>query len=42
MVTHTSRPGNPIPFALLSLGTFAVFAAWLAVACYAIAYLISH
>jgi hypothetical protein len=31
-----------MPLRLLSLGLLAVFVAWLAVACYALAYLISH
>jgi hypothetical protein len=30
------------PLTLLNLGTAGVIVAWLAVACYAIAYLISH
>jgi hypothetical protein len=30
------------PFTLLNLGTAGVIVAWLAVACYAIAYLTSH
>jgi hypothetical protein len=42
MATHVSTPGKTVPEALLSLGTAAVFVAWLAVACYAIAYLVSH
>ncbi len=42
MTMHASPRGKPTPFALLSLGTTAVFVAWLAVACYALAYLVSH
>jgi len=41
----TSRPQQveaPMPLRLLSLGLLAVCVAWLAVACYALAYLISH
>jgi hypothetical protein len=37
-----SPPYKTIAFKLVSLGTLACFVAWLAVACYAIAYLISH
>jgi hypothetical protein len=35
-------PSKATPFALLNLMTVGVILAWLAVACYAIAYLISH
>ena len=42
MAGLASSPNKPIALRLLSLGTLAVFAAWLAGACYALAYLISH
>jgi len=42
MATPASSPHRTIPFTLLSLGTVAVFVAWLAVACYALAYLVSR
>lgn len=42
MATLASKPDMTIPLKLLGLAPFAVFVAWLAVACYALAYLISH
>jgi hypothetical protein len=34
--------GKETPFTLLNLATLGVIVAWLAVACYAITYLMSH
>jgi hypothetical protein len=37
-----SSPGKPSSVTVLSMGTLAVFVAWLAVACYALAYFIAR
>jgi hypothetical protein len=44
VLTMEERPSSHKPslFTLLNLGTVGVFVAWVAFACYAIAYLISH
>ena len=42
MAKLASTPDKNIPLQLTGLATFAGFVAWLAVACYALAYLISH
>ena len=42
MASHTSSRTKPIQFRLLNFATFATFLAWLAVACYALSYLISR
>jgi hypothetical protein len=44
-LSRRAGPGSPyerIPIKLLSLVPVAVFVAWLATACYALAYLVSH
>jgi hypothetical protein len=41
MATLPSPP-KPTPSALLSVVPLGVFLAWLAAACYAVAYLVSH
>lgn len=41
MAEHLS-PRTETGFTLLNLGTMGFFVAWLAVACYAVFYLISH
>jgi hypothetical protein len=42
MAKLTSAPGRTIPLLAVNVGTLAVFIAWLVVAAYALAYLISH
>lgn len=42
MARPALSPHETIPITLLSLVTVAVFVAWLAVAAYALAYLVSH
>jgi hypothetical protein len=42
MARLASTPKESTALKALSLGTVAVFVAWLAVACYALAYLTSH
>lgn len=42
MARPAISPHKTIPFPLLNLGTYAVFVVWLAVACYGLAYLVSH
>ena len=42
MARIASTPHRTIPFRLLNLGTLGVFVAWLVLACYALAYLVSR
>ena len=39
---RTSSPYETSPIRLLNLAVLAVFIAWLATACYALSYLVSH
>jgi hypothetical protein len=42
MAEPDSSPHGPIPIMLLNFATLGGLVAWLAVACYAFAYLVSH